>query len=252
MTLKLNGYKEYEPPANLKPYLFCYWSYFIESLNMTEFITPIIPDGCIDIIFDLNCPSSFNRFVVGAMTKPIVNTKTNLIGVRFRPGAAYSFLKIPIHELTDQIVEYDEFVEHAEDNLSIQLAKIKTTNEQISFLNRMFNQKLIGLEPVVPQVLLAINTIMQTNGKYDIAKLSNQVGWSRQHLARECLKYIGISPKFFSQVVRVKKIIENFKTEKLHDWSQLSIDGGYYDQSHMINEFRKITGLTPVKYLTRQ
>lgn len=247
-----SGYKEYEPPVSLKPYLVCYWSYFLEPSNITiESPPPIIPDGCIDIIFDLNCPINLNSFVVGAMTTPITNNKTNLIGVRFKPGAAHSFLKIPVHEITDKIIEYQEFAGYAEDNLSTQLAEINSTNKRISFLNQLFLNKLVGLTPIEPIVSQAIYLITQTDGKNNISQISNHLGWSRQHLTRKCLKFVGVGPKFLSQVVRVKRVIKSYKTKRFHNWSQLSIDGGYYDQSHMINEFKKITGLTPVKYLTK-
>ena len=247
----VNGYKEYEPPVNLRQYLVCYWSYFIQSATIVEQSKPIIPDGCLDVIFDLNCPARLSSFVIGAMTKPILNTKTNLIGVRFKPGRAYSFLKIPVHEITDQIVAYNEFAGGSEDSLAGQLAEINSTNQQISLLNQVFTQKLTGLALVGPQVSRAIKLITQANNQYNIKQLGDQVGWTRQHFTRECLKHIGLSPKFFSQVSRVKKIISAFQTKKFHDWSQLAIDGGYYDQSHMINEFKKITGLTPKKYLAR-
>ncbi len=47
------------------------------------------------------------------------------------------------------------------------------------------------------------------------------------------------------------KVIKQYKTDKFYNWSQLSVDGGYYDQSHMINEFKKITGLTPIEFLRK-
>ncbi len=248
--MKISGYKEYEPPKKLQPYLVCYWSYFHNSSSVIEHANPVIPDGCIDIIFDLNCPINFDSFVVGAMTKPISNTKTNLIGVRFKPGKAYHFLQIPVHEITDQIVDYSEFAGY-EENLSIKLAEMNSTINQISLLNQVFGKKILGLPQVNNQVSQAIEMITQGNGKLTISQISHQIGWSRQHLASKCLKHLGFSPKILSQVMRVKSVIERYKTEKFHNWSQLSIDGGYYDQSHMINEFKQFTGLTPIKYLTR-
>jgi hypothetical protein len=76
MSAITNGYNEYTPPASLQSYIDCYWSYVTDTATISSHNKPIIPDGCIDIIFDLNHPKTLMSFVVGAMTKPIVNNKT--------------------------------------------------------------------------------------------------------------------------------------------------------------------------------
>lgn len=251
MPETLNGYNEYTPPASLQSYLDCYWSYVTDSVTNSSHKKPIIPDGCIDIIFDLNHPTALNSFVIGAMTKPIENSRTNLVGVRFKPGMAYPFINIPIHELTDLLVDYFEFVGQEADDLSNQLVDLNSTKNQITLLNKIFTRKLSGLNAVETQMSQALNLIQKTEGRYSIEQISDIVGWSRQHFTRKCLRYTGLTPKFLIQVVRIKKVIKQYKTDKFYNWSQLSVDGGYYDQSHMINEFKKITGLTPIEFLKK-
>ncbi len=246
-----SDYNEYIPPTSLQSYLDCYWSYITNTATILSHKKPIIPDGCIDIIFDLNHPTTLKSFVVGAMTRPFVNSRTNLLGVRFKPGMAYPFLKIPIHELTDLHVDYYEFVGQEANHLSSQLVDLNSTEHQISQLNNIFTKKLSALNAVETPMSWALDLIQCSGGEISIKQISDEVGWSRQHFTRKCLCYTGLTPKFLNQVVRIKKVIKNYKTEKFYNWSQLSIDGGFYDQSHMINEFRKITGLTPVEFLSR-
>ncbi len=90
MSSQQASYVEYEPPSYLKKYLYCYWSYYTESSIDLLHANPIIPDGCIDIIFDLNVATQSQCFIVGAMTKPVINLKNNLFGIRFKPGMATS------------------------------------------------------------------------------------------------------------------------------------------------------------------
>lgn len=248
MDAIIDGYNEYVPPASLQSYLDCYWSYAIDAATLLLYKKPIIPDGCIDIIFDLNHSAILKSFVVGAMTRPIMNSRTNLVGVRFKPGMAYPFFKIPVHKLTDIFVDYFDFVGQEANDLSCQLADLHSTEHQIFLLNNIFTKKLSALNTIETQMSRALKLIQSTGGVISIKQISDEVGWSRQHFTRKCLSYTGLTPKFLNQVIRIKKVIKQYETDKFYNWSQLSVDGGYYDQSHMIKEFRKITGLTPIEF----
>jgi len=245
----MNGYFEYLPPNHLQRMINCYWSYKAEPSVCTNSSKPIIPDGCVDIIFDLTYPKNKKCFVVGAMTKPIINHHTNLLGVRFNPGWASNFLQFPVHEITDLIVDYSEFKEHEANQYSEQFKMLTSTKVQISYLNTIISMNFNNSSYIPPQIAKSLFLIQKNNGGCSVQYLSDEVGWSRHHLARKFHDYTGLAPKFFSQVIRLKAFIKRFETQKNCDWAQLSLETGYYDQSHMINEFQNITGLTPEKYL---
>ncbi|MCP4747549.1 MAG: AraC family transcriptional regulator [Desulfobacteraceae bacterium] len=249
MTAIIDGYKEYIPPVHLQLYLDCYWSYAADPATVSLNKKPIIPDGCIDIIFDLNHTATLKSFVVGAMTRPILNTKTNLIGLRFKSGMAYPFFKIPVHALTGLFVDYVEFAGQEANRFSNQLIELESREDQIFLLNNKFVKKLSNLNPVEPQMLRALSLMQSTGGKIPIKQISVEVGWSRQHFTRKCLNYTGLAPKFLNRIIRLKKILN--KAEKFSSWSQLSVDMGFHDQSHMINDFKGMTGLTPIQFFSR-
>ena len=97
-------YQEYVPSPSLQPFLHCYWSYSSDfSAEIQANANPVIPDGCVDIVFDLNLPAQSQCYVVGPMTKPMPNFKNNIFGVRFKPGKAFLFFHSPLRETTDQI-----------------------------------------------------------------------------------------------------------------------------------------------------
>jgi hypothetical protein len=53
MAVQENNYREYEPSSSLQPFLHCYWSYSPDfSTEIQVNTNPVIPDGCVDIIFD--------------------------------------------------------------------------------------------------------------------------------------------------------------------------------------------------------
>ena len=75
--------------------------------------------------------------------------------------------------------------------------------------------------------------------------LSAELGVSRQHLTRKFDERIGLSTKMFSRVWRLQSAVERIRYVQDIDWSDLALDSGYYDQAHMISEFRELVGETP-------
>ena len=250
MSTDQQNYNEYEPPLILKPYLDCYWSYTAGTSSALLHAKPIIPDGCIDIIFDLARLTSGCALIIGAMTKPIFNNKTDIIGIRFKPGMAYPFIKMPMNKLTDIIADYYEFAGHEATILSDQLSESESIKEQLSILNKHFILKLSSMSLIDPQMQQALYLINKTNGSDTVNDISEKIGWSRQYFNKKCLWYTGLSPKFLLQAIRIKKVVNRYNSEPFHSWSDLSLAGGFYDQSHLINDFKKITGLTPIEFLT--
>jgi AraC-like DNA-binding protein len=75
---------------------------------------------------------------------------------------------------------------------------------------------------------------------------------TRQHLARRFSQLVGVSPKTFARVVRLGRVIERVRAMPAGgaiNWSALALDVGYYDQAHLVDEFRELTGVTPAAWL---
>src|SRR6476659_6133298 len=90
---------EYPPPAALAPFVDPFWSRAAGGPTGPVVPQRVLPDGCLDIVVGPR-----ESIVVGAMTRPIVVPPTGgagMVGVRFRPGMATAFLRIPAAALTD-------------------------------------------------------------------------------------------------------------------------------------------------------
>jgi AraC-like DNA-binding protein len=62
---------------------------------------------------------------------------------------------------------------------------------------------------------------------------------------------VGLSPKLFSRILRFQRARAMADQIKRLDWAQLASTCGYFDQSHLINDFQEFSGLSATEYLRR-
>jgi transcriptional regulator GlxA family with amidase domain len=70
---------------------------------------------------------------------------------------------------------------------------------------------------------------------------------TERQLERLFKKYIGLSPKFYSRIIRFNHIFQLVK-EKRISWLEITHLSGYFDQSHFIRDFKAFTGEEPSQY----
>lgn len=240
-------YREYAPCAVLKPYINCFWSCNSESAIHDPVKRIIVPDGCLDIIFNPDPDSKEAPFVIGAMTGPIVNQSPKLLGVRFQTGMAYCFLKTPLQYFTDQTADLAAVWGPESREIHSRLLETDLSGT-LSVLTRELIKRLSRAAAPDRRILAAVSWMKKKQGGLSVQALSERLGLSRQHFKRLCAQYTGLSPKSLLMTYRFKALMKQAKSSPLLSWSRLAVDAGYYDQAHLISEFKTMTGLTPTQY----
>jgi transcriptional regulator GlxA family with amidase domain len=95
----------------------------------------------------------------------------------------------------------------------------------------------------------AIETIQQTRGNTDLAKLASHVCMSTRNFRRVFTETTGMSPKEYIRIVRSKNILH--LTRRGRSIETMAFDLGYYDPSHLIRDFKGISGVTPRTYINQ-
>ena len=93
------------------------------------------------------------------------------------------------------------------------------------------------------------NRIYETKGNVSIKEISQDTGYSECYVRRSFHEMHGISPKTFEKIVRFQNTLEEMALHKDMAFYDMAQESGYYDQSHMVKEFKNFTGLTPENYL---
>ena len=214
----------------------------------------MIPDGCVDLLFTYDslaaCDGPASAFAVGTMTRPLAVGATEAaayVGVRLRPGRALPFLGVPAAEITDLTVAIaDLWRPRGRSLVGTQLTALA---EWRGPFERLLFSRLDRAEREDRTVDAAVRAILRAGGNLSIAALAPALGVTRQHLARAFARHVGVPPKMFARVARVRKVLAKARVASRLDWAALALDAGYYDQAHLAGEVREITGRTPTDWL---
>jgi AraC-like DNA-binding protein len=92
---------------------------------------------------------------------------------------------------------------------------------------------------VHPAVRWAVDQIASSGGRMPIEALATQTGFTRKHLGNLFQQQVGLSPKSLARVHRFRGALQLLdRANGQVPWAALAEQCGYYDQSHLINEFR--------------
>ena len=254
-----NGYVEHAPPSDLATAVMCAWTRRVNSpVDVT--LHRVLPDGCTDILFVFDRPDAGDReltsaSVVGAMTRPIVVTGPHpwlYVGVRLAPGYARAAFRLPASELTDQTVDYELIERDAIAHIDTLAAASEADCVAAAF--DLVRRRLARGVAVSRSLRAAVRRIVQADGNLKVAALANEIGVTRQQLARQFAAHVGLTPKMFARVMRTRAALGSVAAARTANprnvnWGAIAYDLCYYDQLHFIDDFKEITGRTPGEWL---
>jgi transcriptional regulator GlxA family with amidase domain len=81
-----------------------------------------------------------------------------------------------------------------------------------------------------------------------VEALATSLGVTARHLERCFESHVGLSPKVLCRLARFHHMRTLLDVARRPDWSHLACECGYFDQAHLIREFRHFTGRTPQGY----
>lgn len=170
-----------------------------------------------------------------------------IICVVFQPHGANAFFRLPMQDLSNQKVSAGEL---SDPLLSILEEKVMMT-ESVTECIRHIETFLISRLTVSrdqQRIFAAIRLINQRPTDIRLNDLSNETCLSDKQFRRLFASHVGINPKDFIRTVRFQYALSIAQNHPGISLAQLAADAGFYDQPHLINEFRQFSGLTPKEY----
>ena len=274
-------YRELAPSPELRSHVRAYFSFTpgasvwqgqravtreVQFTREDSFCSPRFADGQTSLVMDLGATCDFGTGwtfgtpvqarAIGALRRvgaPAGSARPEMIGVYFEPGATSALLQVPAIELTDQVANLEHFWGSHGARLAEDLAQLS----EVSRVDRL-EASLLKQARHAPAPRLGVDVVGLARWvraeptSMTVRRLADAAGVSRQHLTRVFRQVIGVSPKRYCRLARFQAGLIYAGAGAGVKWAQVAMELGYADQSHMIAEFRELSGLTPQALATQR
>ena len=255
-------YREFSPNPPLNRHVECFWTLQGDTSPQPQ-TERILPDGCVELI--LNFAESFlqheadresiqpQNFLVGQMTGPVLISPTgvvDLIGIRFHPGGTVPFLQIPLHEITDQVVELSGICPRLARKLLGASIDLTTLEERIAAIEGVLITLVIKSKFDSWALSLAAKLI-ECRGIISVDQLAQDAGISARQLERRFLNEVGVGPKLLSRILRFQQVFRASEHCEVAG-APVAVECGYDDQAHLIRDFNQFAHQTPAVLFSQQ
>jgi len=240
---------------------------FVESLWYFESAQPpgrelVLPSGAMQLLVNLHADelrthegAEVRRLSGAALqgarpTAGMIDTaqQQSIVGVAFKPGGAHPFTAISPSAIAENLVELDVLWGRDGAVLRDRLLSAGTPRRVLRTLEHALLSRMV--EPSRPDPTIAFALAAFEHGA-GVAAVADKLGMTSKRFGRWFADQVGLSPKRFSRVRRLQRLLGSVNSGRETDWAQLAVECGYYDQSHLIHEFRALTGLCPTQYRPR-
>jgi AraC-like DNA-binding protein len=258
----------HRPAPPLDAFLRCFWYWKSEPLAAPPSHTRerLLPTGEASLIFNLldeemrlydaGDPQRFQSCglagLTGARTRSIaIDTASEdcVVGIQFHPGGTFPFFPMPAGELAHQSLPLEDLWGPAAGEIREQLLAAPSPDAMFALLERTLLAQLVRPLELHPAVRFARAHICRAPQVATVSGVMDRIGLSQRRFIDLFRDQVGLAPKAFCRVRRFQRVLQAVHRRNAVDWAQVALDGGYYDQAHLIHDFQAFSGLTPAAYL---
>ncbi len=261
-------YAEYAPAPHLHSWVCCYWSSAVHPQQDHQ-LHRIIPDGCIDIIFDLDAGDHRGAFLsslMGAYEVMEIADSMAFFGIRLYASEIRRLLGDAGASLAGTQVTLEQWLGAEAVGITEQIITASTMQERINQIDHWLHTLVRdGDDSDTARLRPIIQYIQARQGRISIRELSHQTHYSDRTLRRLFRQELGISPKEWSDIMRFQAVLRygqlagmgrdlyspsllsstmNLATPKM-TLGEMALHFGYYDQSHLNLAFSRYYGVSP-------
>lgn len=230
-----NSYIELVPCNALKPYIRCFW------ISKGEFAVEnnlVIPDVCMDIILSFDGDKICNSFC-GIDDRAFVSGQDRnfKFGIRFYAWSAAIFSDNLMNNALNSFSDTREYFSDFNDYICEEIITSKDIYKMKSVAERYLILKLND-NKININIMNSIYNIITCSGNIRVNDLADSCVISIRQLERKFLEHTGVTPKKMINLIRYQLLWQ--ESLKICFNVPDSIDKfGFYDQSHLLNEFKK-------------
>lgn len=252
-------YVEHRPRPELRPHLECLWQVSDARARLRRTPERVVPDGCPELIVHLGDPfarQSAGRwvrqqraFLAGTLSRPWLlraGRRVLTLGVRFRPGAVTALLPVSMPAATDRETQLAAIVgSRTEAVLLRELRAARSEASRFARAEEWLVQRLAATPARGAGASAGVRLLLEARGAVRMGDVAQALGWTRRRLERAFTRELGIRPKLFARIVRLNAVLAGMDAADRESAVDAALAAGYFDQAHLLRDFRGLAGRTP-------
>lgn len=167
--------------------------------------------------------------------------------VIFQPSGLFRLFGVPMTLFADkfedltlvlgkEIKEVKEKIEETED-FDVMVATIE------AFLSKKAVNGKVEERPID-----AVIPLMHSNPHFSLDKLADDACLSSRQFERKFLERTGVTPKLYQRLIRFNQAMKLRQQFPTQSWLKIAYDCGYFDQMHLLRDFKQFTGEVPTSF----
>lgn len=240
-----------EPAARLVPWVAHYW---LVQWALPEGVTRTVRSAPHPTVHIVAGPRGV--VIHGVHTAAFETTlagTSRVVGVKFRPGACRRLLGQDVARFRDRTVQAAALlgtvlIESWEGEVAALADEPAIVTATDAFVDRL------GLtrDPDAELAGALVAEAERDATLRTVEALARHGGLGVRALQRLFHAHVGATPKWVVMRYRMHDLIERLNREETPDWASLAADLGYFDQSHLIGDFKRLFGVAPGEYVRGQ
>ncbi len=256
-------YEELPAPPALQPFVRCLWRLTGEAGGSAHEASaePALPDGSPELIFNGADPFEYvapdgtvieqpAAFLVGQITRPFTVRPTgrvDLLAVRFEAFGA-AMLHDDLRQLTDRWAAVEHLPVPALSAIAAALRGTSSPDTRLARLHEGLSHVIASRPAPDARVVAAVQAIRASHGAVMVDELVYDLAMTPRTMQRLFARQVGISPKLLGRIVRFQRVFTAWRADPRR-LARVAAECGYFDQSHLVRDFRDFAGAPPAGFL---
>ena len=168
----------------------------------------------------------------------------------FQPTGLHRLFSVPMHELTNTHQEARAVLGAGIEELADCLNGGRSFEERVRIADAYFLRRCVRLGPPDRVTQTAIS-VLGRRGRIQVPALAEQACMSQRQFERRFTREIGLPPKLYARIARFESALESKALSTTESWTEITNRLGYFDQMHLIKDFREFSGEVPTSLISQ-
>jgi AraC-like DNA-binding protein len=230
----------------LAPWIDHYWMVSWNLRDLEPRLVEALPHPNVHVVFEE--PESKAWGISTSKFSRILEGKSHVFGIKFTPGGFFPFLGRSVSSLANHSIPVDQVFGNEVHGLERTVLATEDEEEMKGFADAFLLDHRPQPDEKTGLARQLVERILHEPDILTVDDFAASTGISVRSLQRLFNQYVGVNPKWVIRRYRLHELLEQMHSGRHLDWAQVAIDLGYFDQAHLINDFKSITGYAPTEY----